>query len=171
MTYPVQSVIGVNFDGAGVSADQAGTNWALGTVFNGSSGTAWMWVLAPTAVNAGDCVGVASNYTVSQMTNVVAAGGGNMIIGWAQTSFAASTVGWVALKGVGIKMNVTATTQIVPGVSLYTTDGAGILSGVTNSASAFQIQGATLYATASGATSTATTSTIATFPTLRRQFA
>lgn len=171
MTYPVQSVIGVNFDAAPVSADQAGTNWALGTIFNGNNASSWMWVLAPTALTTGDCVGVASTYTVSGMTNAVAAAGNNMVIGWAQTSFAASTVGWIALKGIGIKINVTATTQIVPGVSLYTTDGAGLLSAVTNSASAFQVMGASLYTTASGATASASSAGIATFPTLRRQVA
>jgi hypothetical protein len=168
MTYSVNSVIGVNFDAAPVSADQAGTNWSLGTIFNGNNASAWMWVLAPTALTTGDCVGVASTYTVSGMTNAVAAAGNNQIIGWAQAAFPASTVGWIALRGVGIKMGVTATTQIVPGVALYTTDGAGLLSAVTNSASAFQIFGATLYATASGATATASSSGIATFPTLRR---
>lgn len=169
MAYVTQSTIGVNFDQTPASADQLGTQWALGTQLPGNNGSTWMWVLAPTALNAGDCVGVASNFTVSGMTNAVAAQGNNMIIAWAQTAFAASTQGWVQRAGVGFKVNVTATTQIVPGVSLYTTDTAGVLSGVTNSASAFQVQGATLYATASGAGVSASPNGIGTFPTLRRQ--
>ena len=165
MAYANDGNIGVNLEAVPTSSNE----FTLGMMVQGNNGSNWMWVLAPTALTTGDFVGVnAATYTVSAMTNAVAVGAGSMVVGWAQTSFPASTYGWIALKGAGIKVRVTAGTAISPGLPLYTSDAAGVLTGTTNSVSGFQVFGVTLYTTASGATATASSAGVSEFPTIRR---
>ena len=121
---------------------------ALGTVKLATDGSEWVYGLAATTINAGDCVHIDANYNVSQMTNALA----TAALGTVAFSANAVTVGsyaWFALAGLSIQASVL--TGTAAGVALYTTATAGVLS--STAASQIQIYGVkAAVANSSGAT-------------------
>lgn len=159
MAYVTDGAIGINLDSPG-SASGA----TLGEMHEGNGGSEWMYVLATEALVRGDAVQIDGSYNATQLLSNETTIGAR--IGFAQTAFAVSQFGFVALRGTGLAIKITGGATTV-GVPLYTSDTAGALSASTASTSMFQVWGVYLTATVSGTTASAGTG-FASFPMVRR---
>lgn len=150
MAYVTDGKIGIDL--SNVSSNRTA---ALGTVAEGSDGTMWEYVTNVTALTQYDVVVIQNGGTASPITTTLANSGAR--IAFAQSAFAASQNGWVALTGQGLKVNTDA--SCLPAVPLYTQDTAGSLSDATNSLTHSPVLGVMLLATQSvaGATLAAVT--------------
>lgn len=156
MTYTTTGTIGVNT--AEVYATTSTWPHKLGTPTECDLGQNYIFVLATSAITAGDTVLVNNSFGAQPITGALVSGTTAGRIGFAtRGAIASGSAGWVALGGNSLSIRVTAGTQINPNTPLYTTDTAGVLSGVTASASHFQLFGVVLTATASGSTATSVT--------------
>ena len=160
--FVTDGAIGINLDNP-TSADRypAGVApYAQGQTHEGNNNSEWIYVLATSALNAGAMVVIETNNTVSALisTNLVSA---NRRIGFAQTAFTSSQFGFVATRGNNILIRVQGAVTGGGGQPLYTTDTAGALSTVTNSASHFAIWNVYLKSSVSASASTAAAATAA----------
>ncbi len=135
----------------------------------GANGTEFVYVLAGAAVTKGgmvaiDAAGVATGVTgAAYLTSSTL----SYRFGFAQTAFAASQWGFVAVRGSKVLVRVQGTVQ--QGAPLYTTDTGGELAVTTASASQFGVLGVLIETTASASGTSATVSTAnLSWPLLRR---
>lgn len=142
----------------GANSGQDNPNHQLGNMRIGTDGSEWLFVLAATTINAGDCVHVDASYNASQMTNALATAALGTV-GWAKDAIPSGSYGWVATYGLAIQGSVL--TGTAAGVALYTTATAGVLS--STSTSQVQIFGVKA-AVANSSGSTATRQLIAPAP-------
>ena len=159
MAYVVDGALGVNLD-----SPTSACSYTPGEMHDGNNGSEWIYVFAPIAIAKGAACQIDSSFTAVGVTDATAVVNGQFA--FAQTSFAASTWGFMAKRGTGLSILVTGS-SITPNVPLYTTNTAGALSTATNSASAVQIWGVGLTGTVSGTTASAGTGNIA-FPMARK---
>lgn len=141
--------------------------FGLGQTHKTDGGGEFIYVLFNSAVNQGGLTEIKAGYLAS------AALGTQLVIddsrlGFAQTTFAASQYGFLALSGQNVLVRTLGGVG-VRGQPLYTTDTAGALSTATASASQFQVWGVWLHSSVSATAATATVSTAAvSHPMLRR---
>lgn len=168
MAYVTDGAIGINLDSPASADAYTGTRppgATLGETHEASGGSEWIFVVASSAISKGDCVAIDNTtYAASSIVSTSTLVGKR--IAFAQTAFAASQYGFVALRGQDIFIKVVGS-SITPGAVLYTSDTAGALSTATASASAFQVWGVFLSATVSGTTASAGLG-VASFPMVRR---
>lgn len=133
-------------------------NVALGTLFMGTNGSMWMYVLAGAAVRQ------YAFATVDQAYSLIEATKANVLLGYRvafpQIAFASGEYGWVALSGVNIKSLGLA--SILPNIAIYTSGTAGNLG--TTATGHTKISGLTITATAGTATTGNTVNCLATWP-------
>lgn len=168
MAYVTDGAIGVDLDSPASANAFNGSRTVpatMGETHEGSEGSEWLFVMANSAISRGDVVAI-DNTTFAASSIVSTSTLFGKRIAFAQTAFATSQFGYVALRGNNLFIRVTGS-AIGPGVPLYTTDTAGCLSTATASASAFQVWGVFLSATVSGTTASAGLG-VASFPMIRR---
>ncbi len=158
--FVTDGAIGIDLDNIS-SADAntyRGVPARLGQTHEGNNNSEWIFVMASSAVAAGAMVVIESNNLVSALisTNLVSA---NRRLGFAQTAFTSSQFGFVATRGNNILVRVVGAVSGGGGQPLYTTDTAGALSTVTNSASHFAIWNVYLKSSVSASASTAAAAT------------
>lgn len=133
-----------------IGLDLSGTSttpqFALGTTITATNGTEWTYVQAGAAITAYDYVCIDSAFLATSGTKAnVDKGYG---IGFAQFAFASGEYGFVARRGVGLKVN--ALTLCLLDAPLYTTATAGAVDDTTTSQTL--LRGITLNSTVGGAT-------------------
>lgn len=155
--------------GIDISNVSSACNYAPGESHIGSNGTEWVYVQSAAALTKGAAVSIAGSGAATGLT------GGAFItsstlsyrFGFAQTAFAASQWGFVAVRGSKVLVRVQGTVQ--QGAPLYTTDTSGELGVTTATASQFGVLGVLIESTASASGTSATVSTAnISFPVLRR---
>ena len=141
--------------------------YGLGETHKTDGGGEFIYVLFNSAVNQGGLTEIKAGYLAS------AALGTQLVIddarlGFAQTTYAASQYGFIALAGQNVLVRTLGGVG-VRGQPLYTTDTAGALSTATVSASQFQVWGVWLHSSVSATAATATVSTASvSYPMLHR---
>lgn len=172
MTAPTRNTLYVTDGRIGIDLATVSSNAAVfpGESHLGANGSEFIYVLAGGAVNQGglvaiDGAGVARTVTGDSFTSASASL--SYRFGFAQTAFAASQYGFVAVRGAKILVRVQA--SVTQGAPLYTSNTAGELSASTASASQFGMLGVLIESTASASGTSATVSTAnISFPVLRR---
>lgn len=146
MAYPIDGKVGID-----LSLVSSNRNFTLGTVLEASDGGQYIFAYNVAAISTGMCVVVDAGFTAAAITTALART--RNPLAFAQVTIAASSYAWYAKNGTGIKIRTAAST--IPGVSLYTSDTAGVLDDLTASISHFQVFGVVLFATQAqaGATS------------------
>ena len=141
--------------------------YGLGASFVGDGGSAFIYVLANTALSDGALTRIKNGYRASAGTGTNLASADSRL-GFAQTAFAASQYGFLALAGQNIRVR-TLGGVASGGMPMYTTETAGALSTATTSASQFQVWGVWMQSSVSASAATATVSTAAvSYPHIRR---
>jgi hypothetical protein len=132
--------------------------YGLGETHKTDGGGEFIYVLFNSAVNQGGLTKIEPGYLATAGT------GANL----AQTTFAASQYGFLALAGQNVLVRTLGGATGGGGQPLYTTDTAGALSTASTSASQFQVWGVWLHSSVSATAATATVSTAAvSYPHLR----
>jgi hypothetical protein len=154
--YVTDGAIGIDLDTV-ASADAAGAfsaKYGLGETHEGNNASEWIFVRATSALTAGAMVVIESDNTVSALVgnNFNSA---NRRLGFAQTAFAVSQYGFVAIRGNSILIRLLGGVGGGGGQPLFTTDTAGALSTATNTASQWPIWGVYLSSSASAVAATA----------------
>lgn len=150
MGYPTSGIIGIDLDvtTSGTTTDGENAEFALGTTTPATDGQEYMYVQAGEAISQYDCVAIDENYQAVKMTKALADAGHRP--GFAQVAFSDNDLGWVAVQGSNISVNVLA--SCAADVQLYTTGTAGSLDDTSGSQTA--IRGVVLV---TAATTTAST--------------
>lgn len=145
VNYATTTGIGINIDPS-TNSPTTDAKFALGTRALGTNGTEWIYVRAGAAITIYDyvCIDSAFSATSGTKTNVDKGFG----IGFAQNAFASLEYGWVATRGIGIRVN--ALTLCVADVALYTSATTGAVDDLPTSQT--QLRGVTLNTTVGGAT-------------------
>lgn len=161
--YNIGGLLGINFTQqyAAISTSTPeipGLPFALGTRAHGTDGTEWLFVVSSGSITQYSCVCVDEDYTARMSTTTLA--GQASHVGFAQSSFATDTYGWVAVNGASlecrVKDNVAANSQ------LYTSASAGVLGTDASTGNPLLVAGVrTVEAAASGG---GATEVIATYP-------
>lgn len=162
--YVTGGAIGIDITNTGSAC-----NYTPGQSHIGSNGTEWVYAMAPSALNQGALVALSGGSLATAVTGAGLLGSSTLSVryAFAQTAFAASTWGFMAVRGSKVLIRMGSAAGV--DAPLYTTDTAGVLSATTATASQFQIFGVSLEASvsASGATATVATANIS-FPIARR---
>lgn len=141
--------------------------FGLGQSVKTDGGGEFIYVLFNSAVNQGGLTRIEPGYRASAGTGANLASADSRL-GFAQTTFAASQYGFLALAGQNVLVRTLGGSG-TGGAPLYTTDTAGALSTASVSASQFQVWGVWLHSSVSASAATATVSTAAvSYPHLRR---
>jgi hypothetical protein len=152
------SRLGASFTTTGPTA-----NARVGDVTDGNNGSRWMYVVAQSAITAGDTVKItASTFTAASITAALAVTAG--FVGFAQVAFITSDFGWVMIMGKPVLRLAASCADDVP---LYTTDTAGVLDDATASLSHHQVMGVQADNSASAGGITLVTA-FASWPVIRR---
>lgn len=146
MAFPNSSVIGANLNASVTTAD-----FALNTVLNGSSDSLWVFVNANGAISAGDCVQINATGTATRATAAGVATETNTVA-FAQYAFADGEYGWVAKRGRGMTISVSATAA--DNTQLYIATTSGKLSTTASSGTLIGVQIANVSSTATTTTTT-----------------
>lgn len=142
--------------------------YGLGETHKGDGGSEFIYVLFNSAVNQGGLTKIDSGYLATAGTGANLASADSRL-GFAQTTFAASQYGFLALSGQNVLVRTLGGAAGGGGHPLYTTDTAGALSTASTSASQFQVWGVWLHSSVSASAATATVSTAAvSYPHLRK---
>ena len=137
-----------NMAGVALGATDTTAQFAVGTTVNLNDGGQAVYVQAASTVSTYMAVAVLANNTVVPVTTTNAAT--SKRIGFAQTSIASASYGWVQTGGVPV-VNLAA--SCLPNVPLFTTATAGTLDDATVSGNGVGlVVGIVATATASGAT-------------------
>ena len=133
--------------------------YGLGETHQTNGGGEFIFVQFTSAVSQGGLSVVNGSYEASAAigTNMVI---GDSRLGFAQTPFAASQYGFLALSGQAVLVRTLGGAG-TRGHYLYTTDTAGAMSTATASVSQFQVWGVWLHSSVSATAATATVSTAA----------
>ena len=154
----------------GIDLNYIGSNraYGLGETHKGDGGSEFIYVLFNGAVNQGGLTKLkstnpllgAASYRATACTgaNLTSA---NARLGFAQTTFAASQYGFLALSGQNILVRTLGGATGGGGQPLYTTSTLGAMSTATTSATEFQVWGVWLKSSVSATAATATVSTAA----------
>jgi len=139
--------------GANLNVSTATQQFSLGANCKGTQDTDWVYVQANGAISVGDIVEISATGTATRATT---AGPRTSVteLGAAQNAFADTEFGWIARKGYGLTVAVSATVQ--PGV-LYIATTSGKLS---NTSASSTIAGILLNNASATATTTTTTGTL-----------
>lgn len=139
--------------GANLNATTVDAQFTLGVNAMGSQDTQWVYVQANGAISVGDIVEVNATGTASRATT---AGPRTSVteLAAAQNAFADAEYGWVARKGYGLTVAISATVQ--PG-TLYIATTSGKLS---NTSASSTIVGILINNGSATATTTTTTGTL-----------
>ena len=172
MTAPVSNTRYVSDGRIAIDISNVGSacSYAPNETHIGVAGSEFVYVLAAAAINQGGMVaidgsGVARTVTGDSYTSASASL--SYRLGFAQTAFAASQWGFVAVRGSKVLVRVQG--NVTQGAPLYTTNTAGELGATTASASQFGILGVLIESTASASGTSATVSTAnLSFPLVRR---
>ncbi len=105
------------------SPDNPGPPFAKGTIVNGTSDSAFVFVYASGAVALGDCVQLSPTFTAVSITTTLATFGS--LCGFAQVPIAAGAYGWV--QRLGTCTNIGTAAAAVINVQLAATATAGQL--------------------------------------------
>lgn len=111
-----------NVAGVALGSTDTTAQFATGTVVNLNDGGQAVYVQAASSVAQYDAVAVLSNNTVVPVTTTNSAS--SKRVGFAQTSIASGSYGWVQTGGVPV---VKLAASCLPNVPLYTTATAGTL--------------------------------------------
>lgn len=149
--YVNQSMIGVDLNNP-----NAASSFALLTRVNGSADSAWVYVYMSGACSAGAAVVISATGTAAMATIALAMAPANEIA-FAQNAFSAADYGWVCNKGMGVSVEMSATSAAVT-TALYVGTVAGHLSTTVGSATVFGVQVPGSSATAAVYTATGTVS-------------
>lgn len=142
--------------------------FALGETHKGDGGSEWIYVLFNSAVNIGALCKIESGYLATAGTGANLASADRRL-GFAQTTFAASQYGFLALSGQNVLIRLQGSMLGGGGQPLYTTDTAGELSTASTSASQFQVFGLWLHSSVSQLAATVTSVLAAvSYPHLRK---
>lgn len=162
MTYLTGGIIGVDLTAltAGTTTDGVNAVFTLGERHHGSDGTEWVYVQASGAITQYDCVAIDENYQAAPITDALASQA--HMIGFAQVAFSDNDLGWVAVRGSNISVNVLASCD--GNAQLWNTGTAGSLDDAS-SAGASKIDGVVIVSTIS--TSATSAEIIATWPVVR----
>jgi hypothetical protein len=140
----------------------------LGNSYATDGGGEFIFVLFNSAVVQGAVCKIEPGYvaTAGSGANLASA---DSRLGFAQTAYAASQYGFLALAGQNVLIRTLGGIGGGGGQPLYTTDTAGALSTASTSASQFQVWGVWLHSSVSASAATATVSTAAvSYPHLRK---
>ncbi|MCR4300729.1 MAG: hypothetical protein NUV51_03890 [Sulfuricaulis sp.] len=141
--------------------------FGLGQTVKGDGGSEFMYVLFNSAVNQGGLTKIEAGYLGSACTGANETTSMNRL-GFAQTTFAASQYGFLALAGQNVLVR-TLGGAAFKGEALYTTSTLGAMSTATASSTEFQVWGVYLQSSVSATAATATVSTAAvSYPFLRK---
>lgn len=150
--YSTSSSIGVDLNNTSSSS-----LFTLGQKLFGSNNSEWTYVYATGALSTGMVVGIQSAGTALPLS-IASACSGAQSIGVANGAFSAGDYGWVATRGVGVTVAISASGTLA--ATLYIATTSGYLSTTGGSAT---LAGVELLA--AGATATLTTTTaILTWP-------
>lgn len=161
-------------DGHAVDLNTVGSNcnYTPGETHIGSNGSEWIYVQSTGAITQGAMVGINRAYGATPVTGGLIGTASSSLsfrVGFAQTAFASSQWGFVALNGNQVLIRIAGAAQLHD--NLYTSDTAGTLAGgaATASTSQFQMFGVYLAASvsASGSTATAVTANLS-WPLMRK---
>ena len=149
----------------GIDLNYIGSNraYGLGDSYMSDGGGEYLYVLFNSAVNQGGMCKIElspASYRASAVTgaNLTSA---DSRLGFAQTTFAASQYGFLALAGQSVLVRTLGGVTGGGGQPMYTTGTAGALSTASSSASQFQVWGVWLKSSVSATAATATVSTAA----------
>ena len=139
--------------GANLTTTTTTAQFTTGVKVHGNQDTEWVYVEANGAISAGDIVEITASGTASRATT---AGPRTSIteLAAAQNAFASGEYGWVARRGYGLTVAVSATVQ--PATTLYIATTSGKLSNTSASATIVGILINNASATATTTTTTAT---------------
>lgn len=139
--------------GANLNGTTSAAQFSVGTKVLGSQDTEWVYVEANGAISAGDICEISASGTATRATT---AGPRTSVteLGCAQNAFATGEFGWVARRGYGLTIAISATVQ--PGV-LYIATTSGKLS---NTSASSTIAGIIINNGSATATTTTTTGTL-----------
>jgi hypothetical membrane protein len=170
VAYASQSIEGVDVTGIYTTYNQAsavsatntpeypGSQMKLGTQVTATDGSRWIFADSVTTITNGMTVMISSTFRATAvggagaLTAVPEALAGQVGFYQNSTSLTTGQSAWFMIQGVPTLLVASAGIS----VALYTLDTAGALSGVTNSASHYQISGLTCVVTASGTTASLT---------------
>lgn len=141
MTFIIDGTLGVKVDRVDASAA-----FSLGIHKPGNEASEWMYIQAASGISQFDAVMINQSSKAVPLTTTNAAS--SKAVGFAQTSIASASYGWVALAGNNIKVRLA--TNCAPNVRLYTTGAAGVLDDAIVSAGL--VQGVNATVTISNAT-------------------
>ena len=154
-------------DGAiGIDLNTVGSTraYGLGETHAGNEGSTWLYVVAGSALTLGALTKIQDGFVAS--AQVAAQASADCRLGFAQTAFAASQYGFIALSGHNLLVRH-AVHVGSPGQPMYTSDTAGAMSTATVTASQLQVMGVWITGTNS-ATTLGTVTAAVSFPHLRR---
>lgn len=144
--------------GANLNVTTTVRQFELGTACRGTQDSDWVYVEANGAISAGDVCEINASGTATRATT---AGPRTSVteLGCAQNAFATGEFGWIARRGFGMTVAVSATTQtrLVGTTELYIATTSGKLSNTSASAT---IAGISINNASATATTTTTTGTL-----------
>lgn len=146
----------------GIDLNTVGSSraFALGETHKGDGGSEWIYVQFNLTVNQGGMCKIEPGYIGTAATGANLASADSRL-GFAQTTYPASTYGFLALSGHNVLVRLTGGAGGGGGQPLYTTDTAGQISTASVSASQFQVWGVWLQSSVSASGTTATVATAA----------
>ena len=118
MSFITDGTLGVKVDRVDVSAA-----FSVGIRKPGNEASEWIYIEVASGISQYDAVMINQSSKAVPLTTTNAAS--SKMIGFAQTSMASASYGWVALQGNNIKVKLAA--NCAPNVRLYTTATAGVL--------------------------------------------
>lgn len=135
-------------------------NHTLGETHMSDGGGCFIFVRFESSTNQGALCKIDTGYLSSHASGANLASADSRL-GFAQTAYAASQYGFLALAGENVLVRLTGGMAGGGGQPLYTTDTAGNISTASVSASQFQIFGVWVHSSASASGTTATVVTAA----------
>lgn len=124
--------------GANLNSTNTAAQFALMTPTLGNNATEWVYVYMSGACSAGSCVAISQTGTAAAASIALAMAPAKTIA-FAQTAFAAADYGWVSRRGMGVTVQMSATTAAVT-TALYVGTTAGHLTTTVGSATVFGVQ-------------------------------
>jgi len=142
--YPITSVLGADFENP--TSDQ---KFELGTIAHGNDGSEWMYVKATTALTQYDVAAVNGSFAAAPASSTLAAQGYRPAS--AQAAFTVNYYGWVALRGIGLRIRTAASTTKDSRLLIGTTGNSNGVVGTTSASGSIALNGVVTLATAASA--------------------
>ena len=122
---------------------------AVGTIAHGNDGSEWMYVKATTALTQYDVVAINGSFEAAPASSTLAAQGYRP--GTAQVAFTVNYYGWVALRGIGLKVRTAASTTKDSRLLIGTTGNSNGVVGTSSASGSIALNGVVTLATAASA--------------------